>query len=97
MANYVVLMKLTPEGAKSLKDAPQRLAKASEILAAEGARITAGYATLGQYDYVFVMEGPEDFAKVAKCSAAVAMMGATSIQTMPALPVTDFFKVVAEL
>lgn len=97
MANYVVLMKLTPEGAKGLKDAPQRLAKANEVLAKEGAKITAGYATLGQYDYVFVIEGPEDIAKVAKCSAAIAMTGATSIQTMPALPVTDFFKLVAEI
>jgi len=97
MANYVVLLKLTPEGAKTLKDAPQRLAKASEILSAEGAKITAGYATLGQYDYAIVIEGPEDISKVAKCSAAVAMMGATSVQTMPALPIADFFKLVAEI
>ena len=97
MANYIVLMKLTTEGAKNLKDAPQRMAKASEVLAAEGAKITAGYATLGQYDYVFLVEGPENFTKVAKCSAAVAMMGATSVQTLPALPVTDFYKLVAEI
>lgn len=97
MANYVVLMKMTPEGAKNLKDAPKRLTKYTEILAAEGAKITAAYATLGQYDYVGVIEGPEDFAKVAKCSAAISMMGALSTQTMPAMPVTDFFKVVAEI
>ena len=97
VANYIVLMNITPEGAKNLKDAPKRMAKANEVLAAAGAKITAGYATLGQFDYVFIVEGPEDFAKVAKCSAAVAMMGATSSQTMPALPVTDFFKIVAEI
>jgi uncharacterized protein with GYD domain len=97
MANYIVLMKMTPEGVKNLKDAPKRLAKYNEILAAEGAKIIAAYATLGQYDYVGVIEGPEDFAKVAKCSAAISMMGALSTQTMPAMPVTDFFKVVAEI
>ncbi|MBA7477781.1 Glutamine synthetase and cystathionine beta-lyase binding protein [subsurface metagenome] len=97
MANYVVLMKMTPEGAKNLKDAPKRLAKYNEILAAEGAKITAAYATLGQYDFVAVIEGPEDFATVAKCSAAISMLGALSTQTMPAMPVTDFFKVVAEI
>ncbi|GAF92718.1 unnamed protein product, partial [marine sediment metagenome] len=43
------------------------------------------------------IEGPADFAKVAKCSAAISMMGALSTQTMPAMPVTDFFKVVAEI
>jgi len=83
MANYIVLMKITTEGAKNL--------------AKEGAKITAGYATLGQYDYVFVIEGPEDIAKVAKCAAAVAMTGATSVETLPALPVMDFFKLVAEI
>ena len=97
MANYIVMMKITTEGAKNLKDAPLRLAKANEILAKEGAKITAGYATLGQYDYVFVIEGPENIAKVAKCAAAVAMTGATSVETMPALPVADFFKLVAEI
>ena len=97
MANYVVLMKITPEGAKNLKDAPKRLAKYNEILAAEGAKITAAYSTLGQYDFVALIEGPEDFAKVAKSSAAISMMGALSTQTMPAMPVTDFFKVVAEI
>ena len=97
MANYIVLAKLTAEGAKGLKDAPQRLAKATEVLAAEGARITAGYATLGQYDYVFVVEGPEDTAKVAKCVAAVGMMGSVSTQTMSAIPIADFFKVVGEI
>ena len=97
MAHYVVLMKLTTEGAKNLKDAPNRLAKANEILAAAGAKMTAAYATLGQYDYIFVIEGPEDFTKVAKCSAAVAMMGAHSLQTMPAMQLSDFMKIVAEI
>ena len=46
MANYVVLMKITPEGAKNLKDGPKRLAKYNEILAAEGAKITAVYSTI---------------------------------------------------
>jgi uncharacterized protein with GYD domain len=97
MANYVVLMKMTSEGAKNLKDAPQRLAKYNEKLAAEGAKITAAYATMGQYDYVAIIEGPEDIAKVFKSSAAVGMLGAVRSETMPALPVTDFFKLVAEI
>ncbi len=97
MANYIILMKLTHEGAKNLKDGPQRMAQYNEILAAEGAKIIAAFATLGQYDYVGLIEGPEDFAKVAKCSAAVALIGAASVQTMPAIPVTDFFKMVAEI
>ena len=97
MANYVVLMKMTSEGAKNLKDASQRLAKYNEKLAAEGAKIIAAYATLGQYDYVAIIEGPEDIAKVFKSSAAVGMLGAVRSETMPALPVTDFFKVVAEI
>ena len=97
MANYIILMKLTHEGAKTLKDGPQRMAQYNEILAAEGAKIIAAFATLGQYDYVGIIEGPEDFAKIAKCSAAVALIGAASVQTMPAIPVTDFFKMVAEI
>jgi uncharacterized protein with GYD domain len=97
MASYIVLMKLSHEGAKNLKDGPKRMAQYNEILAAEGAKIIAAYATLGQYDYVSIIEGPEDFAKVAKCSAAVGMIGALSTQTLPAIPVTDFFEMVADI
>jgi len=97
MAHYVALLKLTPEGAKSLKDGPQRLAKANELMTAAGAKFTAAYATLGQYDYVFVIEGPEDVSKVFQVSAAAAMMGAHSLQTMPAIPLAEFQKLVADL
>jgi len=97
MATYIVLMKVTPEGAKALKEGPQRLAKYTQALSAEGAKITAAYATLGRYDYVAVIEGPEDISKVFKSSAAVAMVGALSSETMPALPIQDFFKLVAEV
>jgi uncharacterized protein with GYD domain len=97
MANYVVLAKLTTEGAKSLKEGPQRLSKVNEMMNAAGAKFTAAYATLGEYDYVFVVEGPDDLATVFKMSAATAMMGAHSLQTMPAVPVTDFLKWVSEI
>lgn len=86
MATYIALMKMTPEGAKTIKEAPHRLAKYNELLNAEGAKVTAAYATLGQYDYVVLIEGPEDLSKVFKSAAAVAMIGALSSETMPALP-----------
>ncbi len=97
MATYIVLMKITPEGAKSLKEAPQRLAKYTQTITAQGGKISAAYATLGRYDYVAIIEGPEDISKVFKSSAAVAMLGALSSETMPAMPIQDFFKAVAEL
>lgn len=97
MATYIVLMKITPEGAKTIKEGPQRLAKYNELLNAQGAKITAAYATLGRYDYVALVEGPEDLSKVFKSAAAVAMTGALSSETMPALPLQDFQKLVAEI
>ena len=97
MANYVVLAKLTTEGAKNLKEGPQRLAKVNEMMTAAGAKFTAAYATLGEYDYVFVIEGPDDLSQVFKMTAATVMIGAHSLQTMPAIPLTDFMKLVTEI
>jgi len=97
MANYIALVKLTAEGAKNLKDGPQRLAQVNEMMASVGAKFTAAYATLGEFDYVLVIEGPEDISKVFKISAAASMMGAHSLQTMPAIPLTDFMKLVTEV
>jgi uncharacterized protein with GYD domain len=87
MATYIVLVKITPEGAKNLKEGPQRFAKYTEAIRAQGGKISAAYATLGRYDYVTIIDCPEDISKVFKSSAAVAMVGAlTNVRPRPLCP-----------
>jgi uncharacterized protein with GYD domain len=60
MATYVILMNLTEQGIKSIKDFPARIAESTKAVEAAGGKILAFYVTMGQYDYVAIAEGPSD-------------------------------------
>ena len=47
------------------------------------------WATLGEFDFVNVVEAP-DIATVAKVSVALGARGSTKIETLPALPIDEF-------
>jgi uncharacterized protein with GYD domain len=49
------------------------------------------WATLGEFDFVNVVEAP-DIATVAKVSVALGARGSVRIETLPALDVEDFLR-----
>jgi uncharacterized protein with GYD domain len=60
MATYVSLMKLTEEGIKDIKNAPDRVDAAVKGLEAVGGKLLGFYMVMGEYDYVSISEGPSD-------------------------------------
>jgi uncharacterized protein with GYD domain len=54
-----------------------------------GARVLHQWATLGEFDFVNVVEAP-DLATIAKVSVALAARGSTRIETLPALGIEEF-------
>ena len=50
MPTYIVLMKLTDQGIKMVKDAPDRIEAAISSLEALGGKVNGFYATLGKYE-----------------------------------------------
>ena len=91
MATYVMLSNLTDEGAKTLTQNPGRLQEVNKEIEKLGARVTAQYATLGLYDFVNIVEAPDN-ATIARVSAALGARGSVRLLTLPAIPVADFVK-----
>jgi len=60
MPTYVTLMKLTDQGVKGIKEAPQRIEEGIKGLEAAGGRLIGFYVVMGEYDYVGVAEAPSD-------------------------------------
>ena len=56
-----------------------------------GCRVIHQWATLGEFDFVNVVEAP-DIATVAKVSVALGARGSTRIETLPALEVEEFLR-----
>jgi len=62
MPTYISLMKLTDQGIKDIKNAPQRIEEAVKALEAIGGKLIGLYTVMGEYDYVGIAEAPNDEA-----------------------------------
>ncbi len=60
MPTYISLMKLTDQGIKDIKNAPQRTKEAVKGLEAMGGKLIGLYTVMGEYDYVGIAEAPSD-------------------------------------
>jgi len=85
MPTYVMLTNLTPEGVRTLKNNPGRVAEVNKEVEQIGAKVVAQYATLGQYDFVTVVEAPDE-KTMAKVSVELGSRGTMSSQTLAAIP-----------
>jgi uncharacterized protein with GYD domain len=56
----ILLMKLTDQGAKDIKNAPQRIEQAFKTLEKMGGKIIGFYVVTGKYDYIAIGEAPSD-------------------------------------
>ena len=84
MAKYVLLLRYTDQGIRSVKDTTKRAAAFRENTAGKfGVRVSELLWTLGQYDMVCLAEAPNEEA-MAACSLGLATMGNVKIQTLRA-------------
>jgi uncharacterized protein with GYD domain len=84
MPTYVMLTNLTADGVKTLKANPGRVAEVNREVEALGAKVVAQYTTLGQFDFVTVIEAPSEEI-MAKVSIEMGSRGTMTSQTLTAL------------
>ncbi|MBA2636903.1 MAG: GYD domain-containing protein [Solirubrobacterales bacterium] len=89
MPTYLMLSTLTPEGVKTIKDNPQRIREVNRELEQLGANVKAQWATLGAFDFVNIVEAPDE-ATMARVSLELGSRGTARYQTLPAIPIDDF-------
>ncbi len=96
MPTYVVLMKLTDQGIKSVKDAPERIEAGIRSFEAMGGTFMGFYATMGQYDYVAIGEAPNE-AVVMSFVLSLGRSGDVRTTTLKALTREEFEQIVSKL
>lgn len=89
MATYIMLMNLTTEGRRRMSRVPDTLMVAQKDIDVPGARLNGTYATLGQYDFVGVLEAPDNDA-AARFSLEMGARAGLTITTLPAIPIGRF-------
>jgi uncharacterized protein with GYD domain len=88
MSTYLMLTNLTAEGLRTLKNNPGRVTEVNKEVEQIGARVVAQYATLGQYDFITVVEVPDE-KTMAKVSVELGSRGTMTSRTLTAMPAAD--------
>jgi uncharacterized protein with GYD domain len=88
MPTYVMLTNLTADGIRTLKNNPGRVAEVNKEVEQIGAKVLQQYATLGQYDFVTVVEAPDE-KTMAKVSVELGSRGTMTSQTLAAMPADE--------
>ena len=89
MPTYVMLSTLTPEGVQTIKGNPQRIREVNKEIEQLGATVKAQWAVLGRYDFVNIIEAPDE-KTIARVSMELGSRGTAHYETLSAIPVDDF-------
>src|SRR5205823_11211914 len=91
MAIYILLSTLTPEGRRTLHNNPDRLIEVDKEIEQFGCKVLAQYAVLGPYDFISVVEAPDN-ETVAHLSVDLGSRGTLNLMTLPVMTIDAFVK-----
>jgi uncharacterized protein with GYD domain len=89
MPTYIMLSTLTPEGVQTVKNNAQRIREVNREVEQLGATVTAQWAVLGQYDFINVIEAPDE-KTIARVSLELGSRGTARYESLAAIPIDDF-------
>jgi uncharacterized protein with GYD domain len=88
---YIMLTNLTSDGVKTLKDNPSRVHEVTKEVEQLGVKVINQWATLGEYDFVSVVEAPDE-KTMAKLSVEMGSRGTVQNETLTAIEAEEFTK-----
>ena len=89
MPTYIMLSRLSPEGVQTIKNNPSRIKEVNREVEQLGAAVKAQWATLGQFDFVNVVEAPDE-KTMSRVSLELSSRGTAKYETLVAIPIDDF-------
>ena len=89
MPTFIMLATLTPEGVATVKNNPARIREVNKEVEQLGAKVSAQWAVLGRFDFISVIEAPDD-ETMARVSLELGSRGTARYETLSAIGVEDF-------
>ena len=89
MPRYVMLSTLGPDGAATLRENPDRLLAVNDEVEAMGARVVEQYALLGPYDFLNILEAPDEVT-MSRVATMLSARGTVKTLTITAIPVEEY-------
>jgi uncharacterized protein with GYD domain len=91
MTTFVMLTNLTPEGVQTLKNNPNRVQEVNNEVEQLGVKVKEQWAVLGQYDFITIVEAPDE-TTMAKVSVELGSRGTMTSQSLAAIPAEELAK-----
>ncbi|MFO1312821.1 MAG: GYD domain-containing protein [Burkholderiales bacterium] len=95
MATYVVLASFTDQGARNVKDSPERLVAFKAMAEKMGVTVKSAHYTVGAYDIVVTVEGSDE--AVTAVLLKLATLGNIRTQTLRAFSPEEMRTIVAKI
>ncbi len=95
MPAFITLANFTDQGARTIKDSPDRFEAFKSLAEGAGVTIKSVHWTTGPYDIVLVAEGPED--ALMTLNMKLAALGNIRTQTLRGFTLSEMRKLVAGL
>ncbi len=96
MAKYIILSRITSEGLETLKENPKRIKEVNEEIAQKyGVKVIHQFLVMGPYDFVNVVEAPDNSA-VVKMAVELGSRGTVQTITMPAIEAEEFINLMSK-
>jgi len=96
MAKYVSLLQFTDQGIRNVKDSIKRAVAATAEAEKMGAKVTDAFWTMGAYDVVLLLDGPDD-ETVSAFSLKIGSLGNVKSQTMRAFRREEMESILAKI
>lgn len=96
MAHYIVLANFTDQGIRNIKDSPKRADAFKKMAKKAGVTVKALYWTLGQYDVVAVLDGPDDIS-ITALGLSIGSLGNIRSQTLKAFTEPEIKKILGKM
>jgi uncharacterized protein with GYD domain len=86
---YIMLTALTPEGVQTVKNNPARINEVNKEVESLGATVKAQWAVLGRFDFISVVEAPDE-KTMARVSMELGSRGTARYESLAAIPIDEF-------
>jgi uncharacterized protein with GYD domain len=83
-----MLSTLGPDGWATVRENPDRMTQVTAEVEAMGLKVLAQYALMGQWDFLNIIEAPDE-ATMARAAVMLAARGTMRTTTLQALPIEE--------
>lgn len=95
MTTFVMLSTIGPNGAATLRENPGRIVEVNAEVESMGAKVLTQYALLGQWDFVTIIDAPDERV-MARIATTLSARGTLKTRTLTAIPVEEMIASLGE-